>query len=73
MLTPLALLAVSIVDERERRWIASGVAVLPFLILPNGAGLAARTKLPGALAMTAALVAGAVTVVRRRRTQKPSA
>jgi hypothetical protein len=60
------------VDEQARRWIASGVAVLPFLILPNGAGLAARTKLPGALAVTAALIVGAVALVRRRR-QKPSA
>lgn len=73
-LTPLALLAVSTVDERARRWIAGGVAVLPYLILPNGAGLAARTKLPGALAITAALIAGAVAVLRRRRSaQKPSA
>jgi hypothetical protein len=75
-LTPLALLAVSIVDERARRWIAICVGVLPFLILPNGAGLAARTKLPGALAVTAALVAGAVVALRRRRAgaaQKPSA
>jgi hypothetical protein len=73
-LTPLALLAVSTVDDRTRRWIAAGVAVLPYVILPNGAGLAARTKLPGALAITAALVAGAVALVRRRgRTQRPSA
>jgi alpha-1,6-mannosyltransferase len=73
-LTPLALLAVSTVDERTRRWVASAVAVLPYVILPNGAGLAARTKLPGALAVTAALIAGAVALVRRRgRTQKPSA
>jgi hypothetical protein len=73
-LTPLVLLAISTVDERARRWITTGVAVLPFLILPNGAGLAARTKLPGALAITAALIAGAVALVRRRgRPQRPSA
>jgi hypothetical protein len=73
VLTPLALLAISTVDARARRWIATCVAVLPFLILPNGAGLAPRTKLPGALAVTAAFIAGAVAFVRRRVSQKPSA
>jgi alpha-1,6-mannosyltransferase len=73
VLTPVALLAVSTMDDRVRRWISRAVAVLPFVILPNGAGLAPRTKLPGALAVTAALTAGAVAAVRGRRRQKPSA
>jgi hypothetical protein len=64
-LTPLALLAVSTSDERTRAWIGAASAPLAYLILPNGVGLAPRTKLPGALAVTAGLVA-LVTAARRR-------
>jgi alpha-1,6-mannosyltransferase len=63
-LTPLALLAVSTVDERIRAWLGVASAVLAFLVLPNGAGLAPRTKAPGAVAVTAAVVAAAVRWVR---------
>ena len=66
-LTPLALLAVSLVDERARAWLGVVSGALPFLILPNGAGLAPRTKLPGALVVTAAATVAVCHQWRRRR------
>jgi hypothetical protein len=69
VLTPLALLAVSTVDDRARDWLGAGSAALTFLILPDGTGLAPRTKLPGALAVTAGVV---VAVVRRLRPRSPA-
>ncbi|HEX6870293.1 MAG TPA: polyprenol phosphomannose-dependent alpha 1,6 mannosyltransferase MptB [Micromonosporaceae bacterium] len=68
-LTPLALLAVSTTSERVRAWLAAGSAVLAWLILPNGTGLAPRTKLPGALLVTAALVAAGTGWLRSRRSR----
>jgi len=65
-LTPLALLAVSTVDEKVRVRLAAASAVLAFLILPDGTGLAAGTKLVGALAVTTAVVAVAVRCALRR-------
>jgi alpha-1,6-mannosyltransferase len=65
-LTPLALIAISTVDERVRAWWAAAAGVLGFLVLPNGVGLAPRTKLPGALVITAGLVAGSALAMRRR-------
>jgi hypothetical protein len=69
-LTPLALLAVSIVDERARAWLGVVSGALSFLILPNGVGLAPRTKLPGALLVTAA-AAGAAHHHWRRWRRRP--
>jgi alpha-1,6-mannosyltransferase len=66
-LTPLALLAVSIVEERTRAWLGVASAGLAFVILPNGVGLAPRTKLPGALLVTAGVAVAAVVGWRRRR------
>jgi alpha-1,6-mannosyltransferase len=66
-LTPLALLAVSTSDDRTRVWIGAASAPLAYLILPNGVGLAPRTKLPGALAVTAGLVTAVTAALRRRR------
>jgi hypothetical protein len=71
-LTPLALLAVSTSDERTRIWIGAASAPLAYLILPNGVGLAPRTKLPGALAVTAGAVTAALVAVRRRRRGAPT-
>ena len=71
-ITPLALLAVSIVDERPRRWLGVAAGVLPFLVLPNGVGLAPRTKAEGAIAVTAALVAAAVVIGRRAARATPT-
>jgi hypothetical protein len=64
-LTPLALLAVSIVEERVRAWVAAAAGGLAFLVLPNGVGLAPRTKAEGAIAVTAALIAAAEALRRR--------
>ena len=64
-LTPLALFAVSIRDDRVRTWLAAAAAVLAFLILPNGVGLAPRTKLPGALLVTVTAAAAAIRYGRR--------
>jgi hypothetical protein len=69
-LAPLALLAVSIVDERVRAWLGVVSGALSFLILPNGVGLAPRTKLPGALLVTAA-AAGAAHHQWRRWRRRP--
>jgi len=66
-LTPMALLAVSVRPERVRAWLAAAAAVLAFLVLPNGAGLAPRTKLAGALLVSGTLAATVVTAVARRR------
>ncbi|MGE5830740.1 MAG: polyprenol phosphomannose-dependent alpha 1,6 mannosyltransferase MptB [Micromonosporaceae bacterium] len=66
-LTPLALIAVSTVDERVRAWCAAAAGVLAFLVLPNGVGLAPRTRLPGAVLVTAGLLTGALVGQRRRR------
>lgn len=64
---PLAVLAMSIVDARQRRAIAAVTVALVFLVLPDGLGLAVLTKLPGALLDVA--IAGALLwwLVRRRR------
>lgn len=62
---PLAVLAVSVVDQRMRWRLAAGGAALGFLILPNGHGLASLTKLPGAIADTLLV---AFLVWRYRRT-----
>jgi alpha-1,6-mannosyltransferase len=71
-ITPLALLAVSIVDERPRRWLGVAAGMLAFLVLPNGTGLAPRTKAEGAIAVTAALVAAAAVVLRRGARATPT-
>jgi hypothetical protein len=66
-LTPLALIAVSTMDERIRAWGGVAAGGLAFLVLPNGVGLAPRTKLPGAVLVTAGLLGGALIARRRRR------
>lgn len=68
-LPALALLAVSTTAGRARTVVAGAATALALLILPNGAGLAARTKLPGALLVTAAVVAAAW---RRLRIPRPA-
>jgi alpha-1,6-mannosyltransferase len=70
VLPALALLAVSCQDERARRRLAVVATALAFLILPNGAGIAAQTKLPGALLVTAALLAAAWRLVRNREPER---
>ena len=71
-LTPLALLAVSTSDDRTRAWIGAATAPLAYLTLPNGIGLAPRTKLPGALAVTAGFTAAAARRVRRQTRRPPT-
>jgi hypothetical protein len=66
-LTPLALLAVSTSDDRTRVWLGAASAPLAYLVLPNGVGLAPRTKLAGALAVTAGVVTMVTAALRRRR------
>lgn len=66
-LTPVALLAVSIRDTSRQAWVGAASGVLTFLILPNGTGLAPRTKLPGALAVTVAAAAAVVRWLRGTR------
>jgi alpha-1,6-mannosyltransferase len=68
-LAPLALLAVG-AGDRIRPWLGAAAALLAFLVLPDGVGLAPLTKLPGALVVTAGVL-GAV-VASRRRLASPS-
>jgi Glycosyltransferase family 87 len=63
---PLAVLAVSVADQRTRWRLAPGVAALGFLILPNGHGLASLTRLPGAIADTLLVALLAYLAWRRR-------
>jgi hypothetical protein len=66
-LTPLALLAASTQRESGRRAMVISVCLLTLLVLPNGLGLAALTKLPGAIADTAAVAIVIVVWLRRQR------
>ncbi|TDC40995.1 polyprenol phosphomannose-dependent alpha 1,6 mannosyltransferase MptB [Micromonospora sp. KC213] len=61
---PLLLLAVS---AARTGWFTLPCAVVVFLTLPDGTSLARYTKAPGAIAMTALVVALVVLAVRRRR------
>jgi hypothetical protein len=70
-LTPLALLAVATADDRVRAWFGVASAALAFLILPNGVGLAARTKPAGAVLITATIVTAAVIVLTARSRRAP--
>jgi alpha-1,6-mannosyltransferase len=67
---PLALLAISVVEPARTTWFTLPSAVAAGLALPDGSSLARFTKAPGALAMTALLLALAVwasrAVARRR-------
>ncbi|MFK3982079.1 polyprenol phosphomannose-dependent alpha 1,6 mannosyltransferase MptB [Micromonospora sp. NPDC050397] len=74
-LATVAVLAV-VVSRRWWRPLAATVLVLGFLVLPDGLGLATRTKLPGALfdvVLVTALVVFAVRARRRRRTVSATA
>jgi hypothetical protein len=66
-ITPLALLAASARRESARRVMVITVSLLTVLVLPNGLGLAALSKLPGAIADTAAVVIVTVVWLRRHR------
>ncbi|WP_353901072.1 polyprenol phosphomannose-dependent alpha 1,6 mannosyltransferase MptB [Micromonospora harpali] len=54
---PLTLLAVSVTRVARTTWFALPSAVAAVLTLPDGTNLARSTKAPGAIAMTALLVA----------------
>ncbi|MFI6757840.1 polyprenol phosphomannose-dependent alpha 1,6 mannosyltransferase MptB [Micromonospora sp. NPDC050417] len=58
-------------DGRWRRPLAGAVLAMSFLVLPDGLGLASRTKLPGALCDVALVVALTVLAVRHRRRSRP--
>ncbi|SIN11682.1 polyprenol phosphomannose-dependent alpha 1,6 mannosyltransferase MptB [Micromonospora cremea] len=60
---PLALLALT---PTRAAWFALPAAVAAFLALPDGTNLARFTKAPGAVAMTALLLAVLVTLLRAR-------
>jgi hypothetical protein len=67
-LAALAVLAAS-AEAPARAWLAVATGVLTFLALPNGLGIAALTKLPGAFLDLALVFAVAWVVLRRRREQ----
>ncbi|WP_435832684.1 polyprenol phosphomannose-dependent alpha 1,6 mannosyltransferase MptB [Micromonospora wenchangensis] len=60
---PLLLLAVS---ATRTTWFVAPTAVAAFLTLPDGTTVARYTKAPGAIAMTALMLAGALWALRRR-------
>ncbi|HEY2673400.1 MAG TPA: polyprenol phosphomannose-dependent alpha 1,6 mannosyltransferase MptB [Rugosimonospora sp.] len=66
LLAPLAVLAYSATGDRARYRLALVTAGLALLVLPDGTGLAALTKLPGALLDTALVVTVLVALLRRR-------
>jgi alpha-1,6-mannosyltransferase len=61
---PLVVLAAT---ARRTGWFAVPALVAGFLVLPDGTALASFTKAPGALAMTALVVLGAIRGARRFR------
>jgi alpha-1,6-mannosyltransferase len=63
-LAPLALLAAVRVPPK---WLLTAALLCTFLTLPNGQGIPALTKAPGAYAVTAVLIALAIRTIRRRR------
>ncbi|HEX6499315.1 MAG TPA: polyprenol phosphomannose-dependent alpha 1,6 mannosyltransferase MptB [Micromonosporaceae bacterium] len=65
-IAPLAVLAAAPATAVRDRWLLTAGAVLAFLVLPNGLGLAVLTKLPGALLDVAFVTAAAVWLSRRR-------
>ncbi|WP_431925771.1 polyprenol phosphomannose-dependent alpha 1,6 mannosyltransferase MptB [Micromonospora wenchangensis] len=64
---PLLLLAVS---ATRTTWFVLPAAVASFLTLPDGTSLARYTKAPGAIAMTALMLAGVLWALRRYRTRR---
>ncbi|MEU3454160.1 polyprenol phosphomannose-dependent alpha 1,6 mannosyltransferase MptB [Micromonospora sp. NPDC006766] len=67
---PLAMLAVATVSVARTVWFVAPCAVASCLTLPDGANLARFTKAPGAILMTALVVAvliGALRAARARR------
>lgn len=67
---PLAVLAAT---AGRFRWFAASCAAICFLVLPDGTGLARFSRLPGALAMTALVIALCVLAWRRNRPLPPLA
>jgi len=63
-LAPLAVLAAVRVPPK---WLITATLICTFLTLPNGQGIPALTKAPGAYAVTAVLIAAAIMTLRRRR------
>ncbi|GIH18673.1 polyprenol phosphomannose-dependent alpha 1,6 mannosyltransferase MptB [Rugosimonospora africana] len=66
LLAPLAVLAYSVSTDRVRYRLGLAAAVLALFVLPDGSGLAALTKLPGALLDTVVIVTVLVVVLRHR-------
>ncbi|MFG2106955.1 polyprenol phosphomannose-dependent alpha 1,6 mannosyltransferase MptB [Micromonospora chersina] len=64
---PLALLAVATVAVARTVWFVAPCAVAAVLTLPDGTNLARFTKAPGAILMTALVVAVVVAAIRARR------
>ncbi|WP_033337583.1 polyprenol phosphomannose-dependent alpha 1,6 mannosyltransferase MptB [Catenuloplanes japonicus] len=69
-LTPVPVLAAALTTERHLRRLAYGGAFVSLLVLPDGLGIPALTKAPGAIA-DLLLVATAL-VLAIRRTRRPS-
>lgn len=61
---PLAILAAT---ASRIQWFAAPCAVICFLVLPDGTGVARLTRFPGALAMTALVIGFCVMAWRRHR------
>jgi len=51
----------------QRKILLTATLICTFLTLPNGQGIPALTKAPGAYAVTAVLVVVAIRTVRNRR------
>ncbi|MEV0426895.1 polyprenol phosphomannose-dependent alpha 1,6 mannosyltransferase MptB [Micromonospora sp. NPDC050495] len=64
---PLALLAVATRSPARTAWFVAPCALAGLLVLPDGTNLARFTKAPGAIAMTALVLAAAAAAIRAAR------
>ncbi|MFI7427276.1 polyprenol phosphomannose-dependent alpha 1,6 mannosyltransferase MptB [Micromonospora sp. NPDC049836] len=64
---PLALLAVATRSPARTAWFVAPCALAGLLVLPDGTNLARFTKAPGAIAMTALVLAVAAVAIRAAR------
>lgn len=64
-LIPIPVLAAALDTARHRRWLALGAAAAALLVLPDGLGIPAVTKAPGAVADLLLVIAAAFLALRR--------
>ncbi|MFI5842103.1 polyprenol phosphomannose-dependent alpha 1,6 mannosyltransferase MptB [Catenuloplanes sp. NPDC051500] len=66
-LTPFPVLAAAMTSDRQLRWLSYGGAAASLLVLPDGLGIPAVTKAPGAIADLLLVIVIVVVGIRRLR------